>query len=66
MMIEMALAVNPASRQEVHDRGMIYFLLRRYAEARTDLRQYLSVSPPDDPQARDAKAMLHRIRALHN
>ena len=32
MMIEMALAVDPASRQEIHDRGMIYFLLRRYAK----------------------------------
>ena len=32
MMIEMALAVDPASRQEIHDRAMIYFLLRRYVE----------------------------------
>jgi regulator of sirC expression with transglutaminase-like and TPR domain len=45
-MIEMALAVDPASRQEIHDRAMIYFLLRRYAEAMVDLRAYLSLSPP--------------------
>ncbi|HMD85232.1 MAG TPA: tetratricopeptide repeat protein, partial [Terriglobia bacterium] len=66
MMIEMALAVDPASRQEIHDRGMIYFLLRRYAEAMADLRTYLKLSPPDDPQIRDVQTMMHRIRAMHN
>jgi regulator of sirC expression with transglutaminase-like and TPR domain len=66
LMIEMALAVNPASRQEIHDRGMVYFLLRRYAEAKADLHAYLGLSPPDDPQVRNARTILHRIRALHN
>jgi regulator of sirC expression with transglutaminase-like and TPR domain len=66
MMIEMALAVNPTSRQEIHDRGMIHFLLRRYAEANTDLRTYLNISPPDDPLIKDVQTMIHRIRALHN
>jgi regulator of sirC expression with transglutaminase-like and TPR domain len=66
MMIEMALAVDPASRQEVHDRGMVYFLLRRYGEAMADLRAYLSNSPPDDPQIKDVQTMMHRIRAMHN
>jgi regulator of sirC expression with transglutaminase-like and TPR domain len=66
LMIEMALAVDPASRQEIHDRGMVYFLLRRYAEAKADLRAYLGISPSDDPQVRNARTILHRIRALHN
>src|SRR5271157_1604976 len=66
MMIEMALAVDPTSRQEIHDRGMIYFLLRRYGKAMADLRSYLNVSPPDDPQIRDVRTMMHRIRAMHN
>jgi regulator of sirC expression with transglutaminase-like and TPR domain len=66
MMIEMALAVDPASRQEVHDRGMIYFLIRRYGEAMADLRTYLKQSPPDDPQVREVQTMMHRIRAMHN
>ena len=65
-MIEMAVAVDPASRQEIHDRAMIYFLLRRYAEAMTDLRTYISISPPDDPQIRDVRTMMHRIQAMHN
>ena len=66
MMIEMALAVDPASRQEIHDRGMIYFLLRRYGEAMADFHAYLDSSPPDDPQLPDVQTMMHRIRAMHN
>jgi regulator of sirC expression with transglutaminase-like and TPR domain len=66
MMIEMAVAVDPASRQEVHDRAMIYFLLRRFADAMKDLRAYTSISPPDDPQIRDVRTMMHRIQAMHN
>jgi regulator of sirC expression with transglutaminase-like and TPR domain len=65
-LIAMALAVDPASRQEIHDRAMIYFLLRRYANAMVDLRAFLSISPADDPQIRDARTMMHRIRAMHN
>jgi regulator of sirC expression with transglutaminase-like and TPR domain len=66
MMIEMALAVDPASRQEIHDRAMIYFLIRRYGDAMADLRYYLSISPPDDPQIRSVRTMMHRIQAMHN
>ncbi|MFZ0964430.1 MAG: transglutaminase-like domain-containing protein [Terriglobia bacterium] len=66
MMIEMALAIDPTSRQEIHDRGMINFLLRRYGKALADLRAYLSLSPADDPQIRDVQTMMHRIRAMHN
>ena len=66
MMIEMALAIDSSARQEIHDRAMIYFLLRRYAEAMADLRTYVKLSPPDDPQIRDARTMMHRIRAMHN
>jgi len=66
LMIEMAMAVDPASRQEIHDRGMIYFLLRRYGKAMTDLRAYLTLSPPDDPQIPGVRTMIHRIRAMHN
>ena len=66
MMIEMALAVDPASRQEIHDRGMINFLLKRYGKAMADLRAYLDLSPSDDPQIQDVRTMMHRIRAMHN
>ena len=66
VIIEMAVAVDPASRQEIHDRALIYFLLRRYSSAMVDLQAYLSSSPPDDPQLRDVRTMMHRIRAMHN
>jgi len=65
-MIEMAWAIDPASRQEVHDRAMIYFLTRRYAEAMADLRTYIRMAPSDDPQVPDARKMMHRIYAMHN
>jgi regulator of sirC expression with transglutaminase-like and TPR domain len=66
MMIEMALAIDPTSRQEIHDRGMTYFLLRRYGQAMADLQAYLNLSPSDDPQVPDVRTMMHRIRAMHN
>lgn len=66
MMIEMALCVDPASRQEIHDRAMIYFLSRRYAMALADLRAYLAVSPPDDSQVPGVRTLIHRIQAMHN
>jgi regulator of sirC expression with transglutaminase-like and TPR domain len=66
LIIEMALAVEPGSRQEIHDRGMVYFLVRRYSEALADLQAYLDKSPSDDPQVREVRTMIHRIRALHN
>ena len=65
MMIEMALAVDPTSRQEIHDRGMIYFLIRRYGKSMADLRT-TSPLPSDDPQIRDVRTMIHRIWAMHN
>lgn len=66
MMINMALAVDPASRQEIHDRAMVYFLVRRYADAMADLRAYLALAPPDDSQVRSVRTMMHRIQAMHN
>jgi regulator of sirC expression with transglutaminase-like and TPR domain len=66
MMIKMALAVDPASRQEIHDRAMIYFLIRRYPQAMTDLRAYLALAPADDAQIRSVRTMMHRIQAMHN
>ena len=66
MMIEMALAIDPASRQEIHDRAIVHFLTRRYGQAMADLRSYLALAPPDDPQSRQVRTMMHRIRAMQN
>jgi regulator of sirC expression with transglutaminase-like and TPR domain len=65
-MIELGLAVDPNSRQEIHDRGMVNFLMRRYREAAADFRTYIAIAPRDDPQTKEAQAMLHRLRALWN
>lgn len=66
MMIEMAMAVDPGSRQELHDRAMVNFLLRRYASSMNDLRAYIRMAPADDPQINGVKTMMHRIQAMHN
>lgn len=65
-LVEMSLALDPASYQDVHDRGTVLLLLRRYREAAEDLRAYLNLAPPGDPHFQSARAMLHRIRSLMN
>ncbi|HTV55518.1 MAG TPA: transglutaminase-like domain-containing protein [Terriglobia bacterium] len=65
-MIEMAMAVDPASRHHIHDRGVIYFLLRQYARAAADLNAYLTYAAPDDPGIQSARSVLHHIRSLMN
>jgi regulator of sirC expression with transglutaminase-like and TPR domain len=66
LMIDMGLAIDPASRQEIHDRGMIHYLLRHYPAALADFQIYLSLTPADDPTVREVKSLIHRIRAMFN
>lgn len=65
-MIELALSIDPASPQDIRDRGMVYFVMKRYREAMADFKTYLSLSPGDDPQIHEVLKVLHRIRALMN
>ncbi len=65
-MIELALSIDPASPQDIRDRGMLYFVMKRYREAMADFKTYLSLSPGDDPQIHEVLKVLHRIRALMN
>ncbi|MGH9345591.1 MAG: SirB1 family protein [Terriglobia bacterium] len=65
-LIEMSLAIDPASRQDIHDRSTVLMLLHRYREAAAGLRLYLDLAPPGDPRLNSARSMLHRIRSLMN
>jgi regulator of sirC expression with transglutaminase-like and TPR domain len=65
-MVEMGMAIDPASRHHIHDRGMVYFLLGRYSLAAADLNAYLTFAPRDDPGIQSARSVLHRIRSLMN
>jgi regulator of sirC expression with transglutaminase-like and TPR domain len=65
-LIQLALGVDPESSQQLHDRGMIYFLMRRYQEAQADFKTYLSLIPRDHPQAVEVAQLLHRIRGMMN
>jgi regulator of sirC expression with transglutaminase-like and TPR domain len=66
LMIDLALAVDPGSRHELHDRGMVYFLMKRYREAMADFNLYLELAAPDDSQAKQVKQAIHQIRAIMN
>jgi regulator of sirC expression with transglutaminase-like and TPR domain len=65
-MIEMGQAIDPGSREELRDRGMVHLLMGRYAEARADLTTCASLSPPDDPGLKEINTALARLRALVN
>lgn len=65
-LIQLALGVDPESSQQLHDRGMIYFLMRRFGEAQADFKTYLNLTPRGDPQAVEVAQLLHRIRGMMN
>jgi regulator of sirC expression with transglutaminase-like and TPR domain len=65
-LVQLALGVEPESSQQLHDRGMIYFLMRRFAEAQADFKTYLNLTPRGNPQAVEVAQLLHRIRGMMN
>ena len=65
-MIEMALAIDGGTPEDLRDRGMVLLAMKRYREAMTDLEAYLALVPPDDPQVRDTRRAIHHVRALLN
>ena len=65
-MIEMALAIDPGSKEELRDRGMVYLLMGRYPEARADLAACAALSSPDDPSLKEINSALNRLRAMMN
>ncbi len=65
-MIELGQSIDPGSREELRDRGMVYLLMGRYPEARADLTACASLSPPDDPSLKEINSALARLRAMMN
>jgi regulator of sirC expression with transglutaminase-like and TPR domain len=65
-LVQLALGVDPESSQQLHDRGMIYFLMRRFKEAQTDFKTYLNLTPRGEAQAVEVAQLLHRIRGMMN
>ena len=65
-MIEMGLAIDPGSKEELRDRGMVYLLMGRYPEARADLAAYAALCLPDDPRLKEINTALSRLRAMMN
>ncbi len=65
-MIEMALAIDPDSLQDIRDRGMVYLTMKRYREAMADFRAFLSASSDKDEQVMEVMRALSRLRAMMN
>lgn len=66
LMVELALAIDPASAHDVRDRGMVYFAMKRYSEALADFNAYLSLTPGEDPLVKEVLHAIYRIRAMMN
>jgi regulator of sirC expression with transglutaminase-like and TPR domain len=58
--IERLLLINPQAISEIRDRGLIYSVMERYAQAQEDLEEYLRRAPKAD----DVKEMKEMVRKL--
>ena len=58
--IERLLLIDPTAAGEIRDRGLIFFSLERYEQARSDLEEYLRCAP----DAADAKEIGMRLGEL--
>lgn len=66
MMIELALATGEDILSNLRDRGMVYFAMRRYADAVKELKAYLTLGGKDDPEVQEVLQVLGRIKAMMN
>ncbi len=66
VMVELSLATDPGSFDEIRERGMVYLVMHRYREAMADFQAYLAVAPQDDPKVREVMASLRRVHAMMN
>lgn len=65
-MIELALATGEDMLSNLRDRGMVYFAMKRYADAAKELKAYLAIGAKDDPEVREVLQVLGRIKAMMN
>jgi regulator of sirC expression with transglutaminase-like and TPR domain len=59
------IELTPDEPRELRDRGLILAQLKRYGDARADLRQYLETSPERPDDAEEIEYDLERLRRLH-
>jgi regulator of sirC expression with transglutaminase-like and TPR domain len=58
--LDRLLILDPASAEDVHDRGVVYLRLECFQQALEDLQRYLQLAP----QARDAQSIREKIIEL--
>jgi regulator of sirC expression with transglutaminase-like and TPR domain len=59
--IDRILLLFPDAWREQRDRGLLYFQLGRWVEARRDLEDYLAVLPPTAPDVETIRELLRQI-----
>jgi regulator of sirC expression with transglutaminase-like and TPR domain len=67
-LVEVAMALEPGSSEDLKQRGLLHYQLRNYRQARLDLGAYLSAGPqgPDTEEIRETLAGLRRLSAMLN
>jgi len=65
-MIDLALATGQDILSNLRDRGMVYFAMRRYADAAKEFKAYLAIGAKDDPEVREVLKVLGQIKAMMN
>ncbi len=66
--VEMALAISPASSDDLRQRGLIHYRLRNFSQARQDLETYLFLNPKaiDSAEVQEILTGLRRVSAMLN
>ena len=65
-MIELALATGEDIPSNLRDRGMVYFAMRRYADAAKELNACLELRVRDDSEVKKVLQLLGQIKAMMN
>jgi len=65
-MIELSLATHEDVLNNVRDRGMVYFAMRRYSDAISELKVYQKLAENEDPEVQEVLQMLGRLKGMMN
>ena len=65
-MIELSLATREDVLNNIRDRGMVYFAMRRYSDALRELRVYLKLAESEDPEVQEVLQMVGRLKGMMN
>jgi regulator of sirC expression with transglutaminase-like and TPR domain len=65
-MIELSLATREDVLNNVRDRGMVFFAMRRYSDAVRELKVYLKLAESEDSEVQAVLQMVGRLKGMMN